>query len=220
MNQILTIYFFNKKQNSNLILLAFLSLLLILLRVKITHDIYLLFLLWNLILAYLPYMLSSKIKSTMPGTFTFYFFLFGWLLFIPNSFYLITDFVHLHHSNSLQFLFDAVILTCFTVAGFYAGIASLLQIHTLGEMKFSRKKCSYLIIILCYLISFGIYLGRILRFNSWDILSNPVNLLDNIFKSLLRFEAYVFTIVMGTLILLIYGFIYGILNKKIILKSW
>lgn len=214
MNKMLTIYIFNKKQNSNLILLAFLSLILILLRVKITHDIYLLFLLWNLALAYIPYMLSSKIKSTLPGTFSFYILLFGWLLFLPNSFYLLTDFVHLHHSTSLQYLFDAVILTCFTVAGFYAGIVSMLQIHALLEMKFSQKICDYLIIILCFLISFGIYLGRILRFNSWDILSNPVTLFWNIFKSLLRFEAYVFTIGMGTLILFVYGFTYYILNKK------
>lgn len=214
MSKILTIYLFNKKQNSNLVLLAFLSLILILLRVKITHDIYLLFLLWNLALAYIPYMLSSKIKSTPPGTFTFYTLLFAWLLFIPNSFYLLTDFIHLHHSNSLQYLFDAVILSCFTVAGFYAGIVSLLQIHKLGEMKFSQKVCDYLIIVICYLISFGIYLGRILRFNSWDIISNPIALVWNILKSLFRLEAYIFTLVMGTFILLIYAFIYVILNKK------
>lgn len=220
MNKILTLYICNKKQNSNLILLAFLSLILILLRVKITHDFYLLFLLWNLALAYLPYMLSSKIKSTMPGTYTFYVLLIGWLLFIPNSFYLLTDFVHLHYSNSLQYLFDAMILTCFTVAGFYAGIVSMLQIHALLEIKYSQKTCNYLIIILCYLISFGIYLGRILRFNSWDILSKPVALFWNILKSLLHIEAYLFTIVMGTLILLIYAFIYVILNKKTIRKSW
>jgi uncharacterized membrane protein len=220
MSKILTIYLFNKKQNSNLILLAFLSLILILLRVKITHDIYLLFLLWNLVLAYIPYMLSSKIKSTPPGTITFYTLLFAWLLFIPNSFYLLTDFIHLHHSNSLQYLFDAVILCCFTVAGFYAGIVSLLQIHKLGEMKFSQKVCDYLMIIICYLISFGIYLGRILRFNSWDILSNPIALVWNILKSLFRLEAYIFTIVMGTFILLIYAFIYVILNIKTIRKSW
>jgi uncharacterized membrane protein len=220
MNKILTIYFFNKKQNSSLIILGFLSLLLILLRVKITHDIYLLFLLWNLFLAYIPYVVSSKIKTTIPGTFRFYTLLIGWLLFVPNSFYLITDFVHLHHSNTVQYLFDAVMLSCFTLAGFYAGMVSLLHIHKLVEMKFSQKRCNYLIIALCYIISFGVYLGRMLRFNSWDILSHPIDLFWNIFKSLAKLEAYVFTLVLGTFILFIYTFSYQLLNKKTSNKSW
>lgn len=219
MNEILTVYLFNKKQNSGLVLLAMLSLMLMLLRVKITHDIYLLFLIWNLFLGYIPYALSSKIKTTIPGTFQFYALFFGWLLFLPNAFYLLTDFVHLHHVSSLQYLFDALLLTSFTIAGFYAGITSLFHIHGLLEMKYETKNCKLLIIAICYLASFGIYLGRILRFNSWDILSHPIDLFYNILKSIFNSDAYVFTLVLGTFILLIYSFSYSFLNKKSI-KSW
>ena len=87
MNKFLTIYLFNKKQNSVLILLAILSLVLMLLRVKITHDIYLLFLIWNLFLGYIPYFFSSKLKNTVPGYFCFYLLFLGWLLFLPNAFF-------------------------------------------------------------------------------------------------------------------------------------
>ena len=214
MNKILTIYFFKKKQNSGLVLLALLSLLLMLLRVKITHDIYLLFLIWNLFLGYIPYFLSSKIKTTIPGTFRFYALLFGWLLFLPNSFYLLTDFVHLHYSSSLQYLFDAVLLSSFTIAGFYAGITSLFHIHTLLEMKYEKNKSKLIIVTMCYLVSFGIYLGRMLRFNSWDILSNPIDLFYNSIKSTTSIEVYVFTLLFGTFITLIYCLSYSFLNKN------
>lgn len=205
MTKILTIYLFNRKQNTNLVLLGILSIALLLLRVKLTHDMYLLFLIWNLALGYIPYSLSSQLKTTVPGTFKFYLLLLGWLLFIPNSFYLLTDFVHLHHLSDLQYIFDALLLTCFSIAGFYAGITSMLQIRSLLEMKYSNKTCRRILISLCYLTSFGVYLGRILRFNSWDILSNPIKLFTTIIKSLDNFHVYEFTFLFGTFIVIVYG---------------
>lgn len=215
MNKILTIYLFNKKQNANLIVLGILSVALLLLRVKLTHDMYLLFLIWNLVLGYIPYFLSSEIKKTVPGTFKFYAIFFGWLLFIPNSFYLLTDFVHLHHFSDLQYLFDALLLTCFSITGFYIGISSMLHIHGLLEMKYSGKKCRRLLIALCYLISFGVFLGRILRFNSWDILSNPLKLFLTILKSLGNASTFEFTFLFGTFILMVYGISYLLSETKI-----
>lgn len=214
MNKILTIYFLDKKQNPYLVIFALLSVALMLLRVKLTHDIYMLFLIWNLFLGYIPYFLSSKIKTTVPGTFRFYLLFTGWLLFLPNSFYLITDFIHLHYSSSLQYLFDAVLLTSFTIAGFYAGIASLFHIHQLLKMKYTSQRSKIIILAICYLSSFGMYLGRILRFNSWDILSNPLDLFYNIFNSILKSETYFFTATLGTFILLIYSLYYIIIKKN------
>ena len=216
MNKILTIYLFDKKQNSNLVLLGLLSITLMLLRVKITKDIYLLFLIWNLFLGYIPFFLSSEIKNTVPGTYKFYLLILGWLLFLPNSFYLLTDFVHLHHNSDLQYLFDALLLACFSIAGFYAGISSMLHIHGLLEMKYSSQKCRRLIVILCYLVSFGVYLGRILRFNSWDILSKPIDLFANILNSIQNYHTYEFTFYFGTFILIVYSISYLLFDTKTI----
>lgn len=215
MNNILTIYLFNKKQNSNLVLLSLLAVALMLLRVKITQDIYLLFLIWNLFLGYLPYFLSSKLKDTIPGTFKFYLLFLGWLLFLPNAFYLLTDFVHLHHENDLQYLFDVLLLTCFSIAGFYSGISSLLHIHYLFNMKYDKQKSKRLIISICYLSSFGVFLGRILRYNSWDILIKPVDLFATVFKCLLTPETHRFTFLFGTFIVIVYGISYLVSNQKI-----
>lgn len=214
MNKILRIYFLDKKQNSILILLAILSLTLILLRVKITHEMYLLFLIWNLFLAYIPYFLSSKIKDHVPGSPAFYSILLTWLLFLPNSFYMITDFVHLHHVTKLQFIFDALLLSCFTVAGFHSGILSLFDIHFLLQMKYSTQKSWIIIGTIAYLSAFGIYLGRILRFNSWDIFRHPFSLLSTSFESIQNSETVLFTIVLGTFILISYRLAYSFLYKK------
>lgn len=215
MNKILIIYLFNKKQNSELAILALLSVALMLLRVKLTHDIYLLFLIWNLFLGYIPYYLSSTIKTTIPGTYKFYILFIGWILFLPNAFYLITDFVHLHHCSNLQYLFDVVLFASFTIAGFYAGITSLFHIHQLLAMKYTTQKSKLIIITLCYLSSFGIYLGRILRCNSWDVLINPIDLFSTVFNNILESDAVLFTIVLGTFILLIYSLSYIIIKKKL-----
>lgn len=214
MNNILTVYLFDKKQNSALVLLALLSLTLMLLRVKLTQDIYLLFLIWNLFLGYIPYFLSSKVKTTIPGTLSFYLLFFGWLLFLPNAFYLLTDFVHLHHNNDLQFVFDALLLACFSIAGFYSGISSLIHIHQLLEMKYSEQKSRRLIATICYLSSFGVYLGRILRFNSWDIVSKPIDLFSTILKCMLNFETHRFIFFFGTFIIIIYSISYLLSNEK------
>ena len=195
------------------------SILLILLRVKLTHDTYLLFLIWNLFLGYIPYFLSSETKNTVPGTYKFYLLLLAWLLFLPNSFYLLTDFVHLHHKSDLQYLFDVFLLACFSIAGFYAGISSMLHIHGLLEMKYSTKKSRYWMIALCYLSSFGVFLGRILRFNSWDIVSNPIKLFSNILNSLQRFHTYEFVLLFGTFILIVYSISHLMSDNKIT-KLW
>ena len=95
MNNFIKIYVFNKKQNSSLFLLSTLSIALILLRVKTTQTIYLMFLIWNLFLD-IPYLISFNLKSdivTKKINLKFYIKLLIWMLFLPNSFYLITDFM-------------------------------------------------------------------------------------------------------------------------------
>jgi uncharacterized membrane protein len=218
MNKILTVYLLEKKQNSILILLALVSLGLLLLRVKFTQEIYLLFLIWNLFLAYIPYFLSYNIKTVVPGTFSFYFIGITWLLFLPNSFYLITDFIHVHHFNNYQYLFDILLLTSFTIAGFYSGVLSLFDIHFLLQMKYSLKKSWLQIGVIIYLSAFGIYLGRILRFNSWDIIRHPFTLFYHSWKSIQNSETLLFSLALGTLIFIIYFISYSYNNKKI--KSW
>lgn len=204
MNNLLTIYFFNKKQNNFLIISSLVAIILLLIRVKVTYSMYLLFLIWNLFLAVIPYSISHLIKIDF--SLRFYNFknillVITWFLFIPNTFYLLTDFVHLHHDSTPQLVFDFILFTSFTIAGFYCGILSIFNIYNQIIFFHSKKIATIFTIIISYLCAFGIYLGRILRFNSWDVISNPFSLINSIYKSAFQLETIAFTLILGSIIL-------------------
>lgn len=205
MNKIITIYILNRKQDTAVWLVSILAITLLLLRVKITNSTFLLFLIWNLFLAYIPYFLSSSIfknffnksKKTQNS-------LYGlvWLLFIPNSFYILTDFTHLHFKTTFQFSLDMLIISSFCFVGFYVGLLSIHTIRQLVIAKYGNTKGNIFILIISYLSAFGIYLGRVLRFNSWDIISKPIQLAYTSIYALFSFETIIYTLQFGTIILI------------------
>ncbi len=217
MNNIITIYLFKKKQNSSFYLLSLIAILLALIRVKATHSIFLLFLIWNLFLAYLPFIISTyiyhfgnKYKNNNK-----YFLLLLWIVLLPNTFYILTDFEHLQYENQLQYIYDFILLSCFTIVGFYAGIKSVYEIQTYFLNSYSKNLRKIAIVFISYLSAFGIYLGRILRFNSWNIIDKPFQLLSSIIECLFLNEVLVYTFYLGTIILLVYIVsFYFFLNKQ------
>lgn len=223
MNKVITIYILNRKQNSAVWIASFASIALLLLRVKITHSMYLLFLIWNLFLAIVPYLLSSSIynkffnaNKKIQNTIS----LFAWLLFIPNTFYILTDFTHLHFKSIFQFGLDMLIISSFSFVGFYAGLLSLNQIHRLTLAKYGHKTGNLFILSISFLSAFGIYLGRVLRFNSWDIISKPLVLANHSISALFNIETVIYTLQLGTIILISYIlFFYWKQNNFISIKT-
>lgn len=206
MNNLIRIYILNKKQNNYLIISSLIAITMLLLRVKLTHSIYLLFLLWNLFLAAIPYSLSTIIKTDFRlrrSNLKNLGIIIIWLLFIPNTFYLITDFVHLNPSNLYRYIFDFALLSSFTIAGFYFGILSIHTIYKQIQFFYSNTISKIFLISISYLCAFGIYIGRVLRFNSWDIICNPFSLIKSILDSIFLLETVVFSIELGTLILVV-----------------
>jgi uncharacterized membrane protein len=211
MNKIITIYILNRKQDAAVWLVSVLAITLLLLRVKITNSTYLLFLIWNLFLAYIPYFLSSNIyknffnksKKTQNS-------LYGlvWLLFIPNSFYILTDFTHLHFKTTFQFSLDMLIISSFSFVGFYVGLLSIHTIRQLVIAKYGNTKGNVFILTISFLSAFGIYLGRVLRFNSWDIISKPIQLAYTSIYALFSLETIIYTLQLGTIILISYILFY------------
>lgn len=211
MNKIVTLYILNRKQDTAVWLASLVAITLLLLRVKITHSMYLLFLIWNLFLALVPYFLSSSIhnnffdsnKKIQNSIYTLI-----WLLFIPNTFYILTDFTHLHYYNALQFGLDLLIISSFSFAGFYVGLLSLHHMHLLTIAKYGEKIGNFFILSISFLSAFGIYLGRVLRFNSWDIISKPIVLFNTSIYALFSFETIIYTLQLGILILVSYTLFY------------
>ncbi len=211
MNKIITIYILNRKQDTAVWLVSVLAITLLLLRVKITNSTYLLFLIWNLFLAYIPYFLSSSIYKNFFNTSkktqnSFYGLV--WLLFIPSSFYILTDFTHLHFKTTFQFSLDMLIISGFSFVGFYVGLLSIQTIRQLVIAKYGNTKGNIFILTISFLSAFGIYLGRVLRFNSWDIISKPIQLAYTSIYALFSFETIIYTLQFGTIILISYILFY------------
>lgn len=103
-----------------------------------------------------------------------------WLLFLPNSFYIVTDFIHLPEVARVDMVQDVVMLMQFSVVGIVAGFTSLYMVHTLLLQKFGSKVSMAGVIGVLYLCSFAMYLGRVLRWNSWDVVVQPLAVANDV----------------------------------------
>lgn len=177
MNNIKHLIFRNFKTLSILILCSFVSVFLLMIRLKITHSFYLLFLVWNLFLAVIPYCISFYLKEKKNlKKWHFIIWSCGWLLFLPNAPYIITDLIHLQLSDGPMVIIDFIVISSFAIAGLLFYLVSVKDMELLFRENFNKKLQIALITILPFLCGFGIYLGRFLRFNSWDILQDPSSL--------------------------------------------
>lgn len=140
-------------------------------------------LVWNLILALIPYFFAL-IAIKRSGILHRIFFLL-WLLFFPNSLYIWTDFIHLGKDGEILH-FDIVYIGVMAIAGLISGFASLEMLHAYWNRHYHRTKAWILISLVMLVSLFGVYLGRFLRFNSWDIMHEPMNLMREIISLLLH----------------------------------
>jgi uncharacterized membrane protein len=149
-----------------------------------THSLELAFLLWNLILAWLPLIfgiwLLARLRDhpwSSPGNVLLTFL---WLGFLPNAFYMVSDLIHLNVSGQISILFDAVLFVSFIWNGFLLGYASLYMIHRELRHRLPAIRADAWIGVVLLLCSFAIYLGRYLRWSSWDVLINPAGVLFDV----------------------------------------
>ncbi len=142
-----------------------------------------LFLNWNLFLAILPYVISTLFLLYYRKINSLFFtaiILMAWLLIFPNAPYIVTDFFHLEPRANVPYWFDLGLIFSFAWNGLILGFISLYDIQTALARRFSAVKGWAFAIFSLVLGSFGIYLGRFERFNSWDVLTNPVELFVDI----------------------------------------
>ena len=142
------------------------------------------FMLYNLFLAWVPFVTVAFLlkalrtnlwSSRWPLALTLL-----WLIFLPNSFYMISDFVHIQDVADRNLLYDVVMFTSCIFTAAALGFSSLYMVHAELSRRMSLRSSSVLIGIILTLCSFGIYLGRNLRWNSWDVLVNPAGILFDV----------------------------------------
>lgn len=138
----------------------------------------------NLALAWLPFIFASRLvgvlKCKLWSSWEGLSLSILWLVFLPNSFYMISDFVHLEDVKRVNILFDTLMFTSFIYTGVALGFSSLYLIHVQLRRRLSVIEANILIAFTLLISSTAIYIGRDLRWNSWDILTNPGGLLFDI----------------------------------------
>lgn len=205
MKQLIHLFNANKRSNIVITIMTLYCFSLLLIRAKLTQNIFLFFLIWNLFLATVPYLIMLYLKvNALKSKLKVYGLLTVWLAFLPNSFYIITDLKHLSHSHHSTFWFDLSLIASFAMLGFFLGLQSLYEFEKIGKTLFNKKIMLFLMPIICFLCGFGIYLGRILRYNSWDIVSDPIQLLFDISNELITIKTILFSLHFGIFIYLFY----------------
>ena len=166
-----------------------LSVLLICLRLQWSGNLHYVFLAWNLFLAWIPFICACLLREAKREGRPRYvlLLLFGtWLLFFPNSPYILTDLFHLQPHKGIPLWFDLVLILSFAWNGLLLGFISLLEVQRILGAYIGKAWISTFIVALMVLCGFGIYLGRYPRWNSWDVINSPVALFGSIFRLLLH----------------------------------
>lgn len=150
---------------------------------------------WNLFLAWLPLVFAGWLVvslytrpwlSWLPLLLTTL-----WLMFLPNSFYLVSDLIHLSGVDTNHLLFSSVLIESFILNGLILGYLSLYLIHLELIKRIKPHSVIYLVGAVLLICSFAIYLGRDLRGNSWDLLVSPAGILFDVSDTFIQLRSHV-----------------------------
>lgn len=108
-----------------------------------------------------------------------------WLFFLPNTWYVLTDFIHVEPTAEISQLYDISMVSTLVICGFLFGFTSLYLIHRQLLKRFGASQAMAVVLGVILLASFAIYLGRDLRWNTWDILIDPGGLVLSVSDRLL-----------------------------------
>jgi uncharacterized membrane protein len=160
------------------------SVALVFARIAWTGKLRYAFLIWNLFLAWMPLFFAllaeDKYRATSGRDWRFLTLMGAWLLFFPNAPYIFTDVIHLQSSFFAHFWVDLMLILLCAFTGLVLGFISLYIMQSIVTRILGRWFGWCFIAVVAGLSGFGIYLGRFLRFNSWDILWRPIKLFQGI----------------------------------------
>jgi uncharacterized membrane protein len=173
------------------------------------------FLIWNLFLAWIPlgmaYMVSFA-KKRRYVLITVPFAAALWLLFFPNAPYILTDFQHLGRPHTgMPIWFDMLLINWFAWTGLLLGVFSLFMMHDIVRRMLGRIAGWGFVITVSALSGLGIYMGRFLRWNSWDLLFRPLELLQELIQYALNpsMQSIVFISIFSAFFTFIYITLYA-----------
>ncbi len=142
-------------------------------------------LIWNLFLAWIPFVLAYMAYLLSWRRWLMYLvipvFAFLWLIFFPNAPYILTDMQHLtQYSANAPVWYDVIMLIWFSWTGMLLGIVSLNLMQEILIRQIGRWAGWVFVLLVASLTSVGLYVGQFIRLNSWDVLQNPAETATNI----------------------------------------
>jgi uncharacterized membrane protein len=168
-----------------LVLASAMSTLLIVARVLHTGRLTYVFLVYNLVLAWIPLGLAvaadslDQWPSRLRGGLTTL-SLLAWLAFFPNAPYLMTDFKHLRLEGNPLFWLDLTTMQAFAWTGLALGFASLTVAQKVVARRIGGVWSWFFAAAVLVACAVGIYLGRFHRWNSWDLIRDPMGILTDV----------------------------------------
>lgn len=187
------------------------SMLMVMARIVYTGELTFTMLVWNLFLAYVPFFITGWLQNHpnwIEVRWKFAAAFLCWLVFVPNSFYIITDLFHLRGYYSMPMWFDLALILSFAWNGLLVGVLSVRDMERMTRLHLGYRNELYFIYPIMFLNAFGVYIGRYLRFNSWDIIASPFGLafdiVDILVHPVVYKNAWAMVICYGTLMSLIY----------------
>jgi uncharacterized membrane protein len=158
---------------------------------------------WNTFLAVLPLLFSRSLVRVRKFNIAAVILLVFWLTFFPNAPYLITDLFHFCEDPAVPFWYDLLIVFSAAWNGLLSGILSLMQVERFLMHHMALKWAKLTVAICFFLCSYGIYLGRYLRFNTWDIVVSPGKIIaactDHVFHPQTNLMVWAFTALFGVM---------------------
>ena len=146
-------------------------------RATMTGSLHYTFLVWNLFLAWIPFSIAYITYITSVRRRWLYVIVpasaFLWLIFFPNAPYILTDLQHLSNAGvDVPVWYDVIMLIWFSFTGLFLGMVSLFLMQEIVRREFGRWFGWGFVLAAAGLTSIGVYMGRFLRWNSWDVIGN------------------------------------------------
>lgn len=183
------------------------------LRIVYSHGLAYVGFAWNLFLAWLPLLCALMAYNLFKKRSRISWVIVAgcaavWLLFFPNAPYLMTDIVHLRPRDGVPHWYDLILVLAFAWTGFFLGLVSLYLMQTLVRRMAGGLVSWGFALGALSLTGFGIYVGRYLRWNSWDVFVSPMGMLavvaDQVRNPLLHLRAHGFSALFSLFIISAY----------------
>jgi uncharacterized membrane protein len=150
-----------------------------------THRAHYGWLFGNLLLAWIPLLLSFSLRQLMarPGR-EGWKILTGilWFLFFPNAFYIVTDLIHYSSfgQDGIPNWFDILMTEAYAFGGVFLGCLSLYLLHLMVRARYGWPAGWGFAGGMLAFGALGVYLGREQRLNSWDLLTRPAKFVKSV----------------------------------------